>query len=434
MTDLATTRLPDRPRVGRLALGALLAILLFVAGVALWSRLVPINAAILADGRITVQSYRKDIQTREGGRIDQILVKEGAAVSAGDPLLRLDPSQAWSEHDIIRDRLMQTLGRTARLNASLIGADAPDWPAELTGDHASPESARVMTIEATLFEAWERERAGKERVLERRIAELREEAASLAAELRSTDRQLPMIEEETADVATLLSKGLERKPRLLALKRARESLIGERNALRRRIAQAEENLAAAKLNLTAFRSQQKTELAEALTEASNEIATLRQQLKSARDRLRNTELRSPVAGEIVDLAFHTVGGVAAPGETIMSIVPRADELVVDARVRAGDIDGIYRGQLAEVRIGAYRWRNRPPLAARVIRVSADLLEDPATGRQYYEARLRFEAGGETADLKTGMAADIAFLTEERTAADYLLGPVGRELFRGFREP
>lgn len=434
MTDIPVRGAPDRPHVAPLALAALAAIGLFLIGAVFWSRLVPINAAVLAEGRIVVHSYRKDIQSRDGGRIARILVSEGETVAAGQPLLRLDPSRAWSEHDIIRDRLLQTLGRSARLEASLRNADTPKWPADLSGGSAPEPSARIMRIEATLFEAWERERAGKELVLERRIAELREEAASLTAELRSVDRQLPMIEEEAEDVATLLSKGLERKPRLLALKRARESLIGERNALRRRIAQAEENLAAAKLNLAAFRSQQKTELAEALTEASNEIAALRQQLKSARDRLRDTELRAPVAGEVVDLAFHTIGGVVLPGETILGIVPRADELVVDARVRAGDVDSVYRGQVAEIRIGVFRWRDRPPLAARVVRVSADLIEEPETGRHYYEARLRFETGGTFAELKPGMATDVAFLTEERTAADYLLGPVGRELFRGFREP
>ncbi|WP_420403774.1 HlyD family type I secretion periplasmic adaptor subunit [Nisaea sp.] len=434
MTPLPATGDATGPRIGPIALWALAAVALFLLGALSWSRLVPINAAVLADGRVVVQSYRKQIQTREGGRIAHILVSEGENVTAGQPLLRLDPAQAWSEHDIIRDRLLQSLGRRARLTASLRGAETPDWPEDLSAAGAAPEGARVIEIEATLFAASERERAGKERVLERRIAELREEAGSLVEELHSVDRQLPMIEEETADVETLLGKGLERKPRLLALKRARESLIGERNALRRRIAQAKENLAAAELNLDAFRHQWQSGQAEALTEASNEIAILRQQLKGARDQLRNTELRAPVAGEVVDLAFHTIGGVVAPGETVLSIVPRADELVVDARVRAGDIASVFRGQLAEIRIGAFRWRDRPPLPARVIRVSADLLQDPATRQQHYEIRLRFDGAGPREDLKVGMSAVVALLTEGRTAADYVLGPVTQQLFRGFREP
>lgn len=421
------------PKIAPIALAASAAIGLFVAGTLLWSLLIPINAAVVAEGRVSVLSYRKEIQTRDGGRISEILVAEGQTVAAGQPLLRLDPSDAWSEHDIIRDRLLQTLAERARLAASLDGKDAPDWPRELTADHAPAESARVMAIEATLFDASERERAGKERVLESRIAEIREEIGSRAAELQSIDRQLPMIEEETADVATLLSKGLERKPRLLALKRARESLLGERNALRRKIAQAEENLAAARLSLSAFRNQRQTELAAALTKSSNEIATLRQQLKRARDRLRDTEIRAPVAGEVVDLGFHTLGGVIAPGETILGIVPREDELVVDARVRAADIDAVYRGQVAEVRIRAFRWRERAPLDARVIHVAADLVQERETGMEIYEARLRFEDPAGQKALKVGMAADIALLTEERTAADFFLGPVSRQIFRGFRE-
>jgi len=427
----------ESPRIGFIVLSALSAISLFVTGAILWSWLVPINAAVLADGRVLVQSYKKTVQSRDGGRILRLLISEGDSVTVGQPLLRFDPAEAWAEHDITRNHLMQARGREARLSAALRGADQPDWPAALTESATDPDAQRVMEIEQTLFTAAREEQKGKELVLARRIAEIEEEVRSLEAQVQSTDRQLPMIEEEAADVSTLLNKGLERKPRLLALKRAREALLGERNTLRSKIAQAEENLAAAKLNLLAFRSQSQTELAKSLTGTSNEIATLRQKLKSARDRLRNTEIRAPASGEIVDLAFHTIGGVVQPGEAILSIVPRQDELVVDARIRAADIDAVYLGQLAEIRIKSFRWKDRPSLHARVVRISADLLEDAKTGQPFYEARLRLDVGsGQSAAvsaLKVGMAANIALLTEARTATDYVLGPVSQLLFSGFRE-
>ena len=437
LANYRTEGIPPSPHIGPIALSALAVIIFFIIGVVLWSWLVPLNAAVLAEGRVLVQSYKKTVQSRDGGRIIRLLVSEGDSVTAGQPLLRFDPTEAWAEHGMIRNRFIQALGREARLSAALRGASQPDWPPALTRDATDPTATRVMEIEQTLFEAARREQHGKELVLARRIAEIEEEIRSLEGQLRSVDRQLPMLEEETADVTTLLNKGLERKPRLLALKRARETLLGKRDTLRSNIAQAEENLAAARLNLLAFKNQSQTERAEALTQTSNEIAALRQQLKSARDRLRNTEIRAPASGEVVDLAFHTIGGVAQPGEEILSIIPRQDELVVDARIRAADIDAVYRGQLAEVRIRAYRWKDRPPLHARVVRISADLLEDAVTGRPYYEARLRFDAGsgqkGTISALKVGMAADIALLTETRTAADYLLGPLYQLMFRGFRE-
>ena len=171
-------------------------------------------------------------------------------------MLRFDPAEAWTErHDT------QSVAAGAwpggRLSAALRDADKPDWPAALTENATDPDARRVMEIEQTLFTAAREEQKGKEMVLAHRIAEIEEEVRSLKAQLQSTNRQLPMIEEETADVSTLLSKGLERKPRLLALKRARETLLGERNTLGSKIAQAEENLAAARLNLLAFRSQSK---------------------------------------------------------------------------------------------------------------------------------------------------------------------------------
>jgi len=56
------------------------------------------------------------------------------------------------------------------------------------------------------------------------------------------------------------------------------------------------------------------------------------------------DLRAPQAGTVHQLAVHTVDGVISNGETIMQIVPRADELVVEAKVAPFDIDQAVRLQ------------------------------------------------------------------------------------------
>jgi len=49
-------------------------------------------------------------------------------------------------------------------------------------------------------------------------------------------------------------------------------------------------------------------------------------------------------GPFHQLAVHTVDGVISNGETIMQIVPRADELAVEAKVAPFDIDQAVRLQ------------------------------------------------------------------------------------------
>lgn len=115
LTDDRTVKADAGPRIGFIVLSALCAISLFVIGAMLWSWLVPINAAVLAEGRVLVQSYKKTVQSRDGGRILRLLISEGDSVTVGQPLLRFDPAEAWAEHDITRNQLMQARGREARL-------------------------------------------------------------------------------------------------------------------------------------------------------------------------------------------------------------------------------------------------------------------------------------------------------------------------------
>src|SRR5262249_2478008 len=73
-----------------------------------------------------------------------------------------------------------------------------------------------------------------------------------------------------------------------------------------------------------------------------------------------------------ELAAHTVGGVIDEGDTVMQIVPRADELVVEAKVAPHDFDQVASGATAVVRIMAGNQRTTPVITGRVTRVSADI--------------------------------------------------------------
>jgi hypothetical protein len=67
--------------------------------------------------------------------------------------------------------------------------------------------------------------------------------------------------------------------------------------------------------------------------------------------------------------------VIANGETIKQIVPRADELVVEAKVALNDIDQVAVGAEAVVRVLAGNQRTTPVITGRLTRVSADLTRE-----------------------------------------------------------
>src|SRR5262249_42900300 len=127
----------------------------------------------------------------------------------------------------------------------------------------------------------------------------------------------------------------------------------------------------------------------------------------------------------------------------MQIAPRADALIVEARVAPQDIDQVPVGASVHVRIGAGNRRTTPDLAGRVTVVSPDLTRDAVatpTGLQsqpYYMVRVALS----DADLRAvddlqlipGMPAEVYIQTGDRTPLDYLLKPLREQIARTFRE-
>ena len=137
------------------------------------------------------------------------------------------------------------------------------------------------------------------------------------------------------------------------------------------------------------------------------------------------------------MTVHTVGGVIAPGESIMQIVPSADDLVVEARVAPQDIDQIHLQQPAILHLSAFSQQTTPDLDGEVTRISADLIEDAKAGTSYYTIRITLSkehvAHADALELKPGMPVEVFIRTSDRTVLSYLLKPVTDQINRAFRE-
>ena len=178
-----------------------------------------------------------------------------------------------------------------------------------------------------------------------------------------------------------------------------------------------------------------------LREIEGRVAELRERMIAAVDQLRRIDIRSPGNGTVLQLTVHTVGGVIGAGETIMLIVPQADQLVVEARVAPVDIDQIVMGAPVQVRIMAGNQRTTPSVNGVVTHISADLTRETASGGQpgqaYFLTRVSItdESLKNLGDLKLvpGMPAEALIETGVRTPLEFLLKPLQEQISRTFRE-
>jgi HlyD family secretion protein len=121
----------------------------------------------------------------------------------------------------------------------------------------------------------------------------------------------------------------------------------------------------------------------------------------------------------------------------MLIIPSSTALAVDARIAPGEVDRIHVGQKVSLRFSTFNQQMTPQIDGRLVRVSADVLEDERTGLSYYTARIDIPAGQldrlGVVKLLPGMPVETFIATEERTVLSYLLKPLSDQVTHAFRQ-
>lgn len=431
------TGLPPRPDLRCELRGGLAIIAAFVVGLAAWGALVPLESAAIAPGMLTVDGARKTVQHLEGGIVHAILVQEGDTVASGQALLRLDETTAQATQELLRSRWLVASALAARLTAERDGLDEIPFPPELLDEAADPKVGQVLQSQRDVLAAHRESRAGQRAILEKRVAEYQAEIAGLEGQIRSSDAELALLKEELADVRTLYEKGYARKPRVLQLERAVNEVEGQRSLHASQIARARQNINETRLRVADLENSARNDAVEELRRTQADLYDLAERLRASEDVLARSVVRAPLAGTVVGLKVHTVGGVIAPGQPLMDIVPANPRLIVEARVAPRDIDVVHKDLEAQVRLTAFSQRHTLPLAGRVVSVSADRLTDEISGEPYYLARVALEPGvndgAVAAKLQPGMQAEVLIATGSRSALAYLAEPFTRSLNRAFRE-
>ena len=415
---------------------------LLIGGVGGWATTAQLAGAVIAPGTIVVESNVKKVQHPTGGIVGEILVKEGGEVEAGQVVLRLDDTVTKATLGVVRSQLDELTAREARLLAERDDAGAIVFPPHLMAARDDAAAATAVAGEEKLFESRRTALTGQRAQLRERVAQLNEEIGGLSAQLAAKESELALIAKELTGVAELYHKNLVSISRYTQLQRDQTRLQGERGHFIAEIARARGKIGETELQIIQLDQDFRTEVLKDLRDAQGKIAELKERVTAAEDQLKRVDLRAPQAGNVHQLAVHTVGGVIGNGETLMEIVPRADELVVEAKIAPADIDQVAVGATAVVRIMAGNQRTTPQITGVLTRVSADLTHEQQQNalqppQAYYTVRIALPAEEvarlEDLRLVPGMPAEAFIQTHERTPLEYLLKPLQEQIARTFRE-
>lgn len=414
-----------------------LVVLVTFVGFGGWASLAPLASAVSASATVVVEGRKKAVQHLEGGMIHSIHVQEGQYVEKEQLLVRLEDTQVSSTAARLRTQLDDALALEARLIAERDDARQLVFSPELQ-ERRTHGAAEVMTLQERQFQERRLSLEGQVAILEQKIAQHEEEIAGLRAQREAAHNQIRIYKEELVGVRDLYKQGYYPRSRVLAMEREVARLEGEEGANQASMSRAEKGIGEAKLQIIQTLQKFKEEVVNQLREVQAQAADLRERLLVAKDVLKRVDILAPQAGLVQNLQVSTVGGVVAPGQTMMEIVPKDDQLLIEAQVSPVDVDVIHAGQEAEVRFVAFKLRATPIILGKVRTVSGDRLVEQRTQAPYYLVRIdttpeELAKLGKDKKVQAGMPVEVLIQVGSRTTLEYLLKPLTDAFARGLNE-
>ncbi|KEO53843.1 HlyD family type I secretion periplasmic adaptor subunit [Thioclava indica] len=409
-----------------------------LGGALWWAIVTDINGAVITTGRIALNAHTQILQHPDGGLVDEINVQAGDHVEAGAPLIRLDGTELEAQRSLLRNDLYSTLAQIDLRRAELNEHSTLIYLPELL---KVADESRVISrmLRAERHQLTTRRETLKKTRAQWRERKIQTEALidGYAHQLNARKRQVNLISQELSDQMSLYDRGLTQASRVLALRRELANLEGSIGEIEAATAKANSLIAEyeiQRLHDESVRHQEINEEIRAFEQTENQ---LREKLRLINTKLGRLVLRAPMAGRVLSLDVHTIGGVVAPGREVISIVPQGQALQFEVRLDPRKIDRIQPGSSAAVTFPNFNTRTTPSFSALVRSISADTMNDAQTGAHYYTAELELtpqsSAALQSLGPKPGMPFDAFIATGSRPLASILIKPFTDYFSRAMRD-
>ena len=403
--------------------------LLAVMALLVWAYFAWIDEVVRGEGKVVPSQQVQIVQNLDGGVVEDILVRTGEVVEENQVLLRIDPTRYSASLGESEAEIFSLKAKAARLEALATG-ESLSMPEEVT--LSAPDLAEM---ERRVWEARTKELQSNIAIAQEQLRQRQEELRETQANRDQAASSCALTSQELRMTRPLLQSGAVSEVDLLRLQRDVARYCGEQRAavaqidrIQAAIQEAEKRLDETEIS---FRNQARTELSDVRAK----LASLSQSHLALADKVRLSEVRSPVRGTIKSLHVHTRGGVVQPGKDLIEIVPADDTLLLEVHILPKDIGFLHPGQKASVKFTAYDFTVYGGLIGEVEQISADTIVDEK-GQAFYIAKVRTDqvyVGDDNKPIIPGMMAEVHILTGKRTVLQYLLKPVLRARENAFTE-
>lgn len=416
-----------------------LIILLGVGGFLLWALVAPLDKGVPLSGTVAKESNRKAVQHLVGGTVQEILVRDGDVVKAGQVLVRMNPVLARSAFDMTDGQYLTARATEARLSAERDGQEKIVFPAALEARRGEPRVAEMLRLQQQLLTSRRTSLRDELNAFDENVAGLRLQITAMQASRDSKNKQAGFLAEQLDSTRNLTREGFVARTRLLELERANAELSGQISEDIGQVGRLQRQVMEMALRRSQRNEEYQKEVRTMLAEVRREAEALGARLAAQTFELTNAEVRAPAAGTVVGLAVFTQGGVVPAGFRMMDIVPSDDALIVEGMLPVNLVDKVRSGLKIDLMFSAFNVNRTPHIEGEVTQVSADRSVDERSGMPYYLVRARVTPQGARdiarhhLDIRPGMPVELFVRTGERTMMNYLLKPVRDRLHSSLSE-
>jgi HlyD family secretion protein len=412
---------------------ALYMVLTFLVIAILWAVFGTLDRIVVAQGKIATQTPVIVLQPFSTSRIMQLNVKAGDHVRKGQVLVSFDPAFAQADEASLEQKVRALTAEVDRIEAEMSGA--PMFAAGPTDGSERQTQAQIFVQEMSQYSA---EMAVRDSRVGAIDSQIKADNASIAGLKKQLEMARKVVEIRKyllsqkagapLDVMTAESNEIDFELRL-------KNMIGDARKLfeQRAEVQAERQT---------FLDKWRSDHNQQLVQASQNLAEANEALNKARRMKDFTQMNAPVNGVVLEMADRSVGSVLREGETLVTLVPDAADLYVEANVPSRDVSYVKVGNSVRVKLETYPFQKYGTLSGRLDVISPDsipLKADNDKSELVYRAQVRLtesvrDLTKRGIHLRPGLVATAEIKTGSRSIASYVLNPILRTADEGLREP
>ncbi|WP_174865827.1 HlyD family type I secretion periplasmic adaptor subunit [Pectobacterium polaris] len=396
-------------------------------GFLLWALFAPLDKGVMVNGSVVISGNRKVVQHNQGGIVDKIQVKDGDRVEAGQILLTLNEVDARSASEGLDGQYLQLVAREGRLLAEQQRLSDMVMTPRLQPLAEKPEMRVITSLQRDLLHSRQQSLKLEAEGMRSSIAGMEASLSAQRQVMSSKQKQRETLEQQLQGLRSLAAENYVPRNKMLENERLLAQLNGDIAQLAGDINRTRRDIEQQTLLIAQRQQEYDKEVNSELADVRALLSDVGSKKEKADFNLANIQMRAPVSGTVVGLKVFTEGGVIAPGQTLLEIVPDDQPLFVDARLPVELVDKVWPGLSVELQFVAFNQSTTPRVAGTVELLSADRLLDERDGSPYYSLRVQVDEAGKRAleglEVKPGMPVQGFVRTGERSFVNYLFKPL-----------